>query len=235
MKGLDYAWTHVPAPAVKAAGFGWVGRYLSHDLTKALSAAEARGLLAESVSIVLVWEDAAQAALRGHAGGAADAQEADKQATACGLKGAVIYFAADWDAAPADQALIDAYLDGAASVIGRARTGLYGGYWPLSRAKAAGKAAWFWGTAAWSGTNWADHAATFTPHIMQGTQVTVAGVSVDLDEALIRDFGQWPRPVITPKPPPPKPPLPVLDGVLVQLPAGTSRIVLSHDGGKTWM
>lgn len=37
-------------------------------------------------------------------------------------------------AQPAQQAAINAYLDGAASVLGRARVGLYGGYGPVSGA-----------------------------------------------------------------------------------------------------
>jgi len=34
--------------------------------------------------------------------------------------------------------------------------------------------------------------------------------------------------------PPPAPPQPELEGILVQLPGGGSRKVLSHDGGHTW-
>jgi hypothetical protein len=188
---------------VKAAGFGFAARYLSHDATKNLTKAEADALLSEGVAIVLVWEDTAQGALRGHAGGIADALAADLQARQCGLGGAFIYFAADWDVSVAQQGLIDAYLDGCAGIIGRARTGLYGGYWPCSRARFAGKASKFWGTLAWSGGNWAT--AGFAPDVMQGAQVSIDGVSVDLDTggADGLDFGQWPRPV------PPAAPVPV--------------------------
>jgi hypothetical protein len=197
MRGLDYSWSHVPPAAVKAAGFGFAARYLSHDATKNLTRTEADALLAAGVAIVVVWENTAQGALRGHAGGVADALAADAQARACGLPGAFIYFAADWDATGGDQIAINAYLDGAASVISRARTGLYGGFWPCMRARAAGKASKFWGTLAWSGTNWA--AAAWQPDVMQGAQVTVDGVSVDLDTggAAGGDFGQWPRPATT--------------------------------------
>lgn len=192
MKGLDYAWTHPAPAAIKAAGLGFAARYLSHDATKSLTATEVLALRAENISIVVVWEDAAQAALRGQAGGVADAAEANRQAVACGLAGTIIYFAADWDSTPAQQGAIDAYLDGAASVIGRDRVGLYGGYWPLSRARAAGKATRYWGTLAWSGNNW--QTCGWQPDIMQGPQATVGGVTVDLDTSLSADFGQWPRP-----------------------------------------
>jgi hypothetical protein len=198
MKGLDYAWAHVPPAAVKAAGFGFVARYLSHDPSKNLTKLEAFSLISLGVAIVLVWEDAAQGALRGHAGGVADALAADSQARACGLPGAFIYFAADWDTLTGQQPLINDYLDGCATVIGRSRTGLYGGYWPCSRARASGKASKFWGTVAWSGRNWDPRVNpnVWTPDVMQGATVRVDGVSVDLDTggATGPDFGQWPRP-----------------------------------------
>lgn len=203
MRGLDYAWTHPPATAVKAAGFGFAARYLSHDTSKNLNHTEARALMGQGVDLVVVWESGAQDMLRGRGGGVADAKTAAGQAGAAGLVNPVIYFAADWDATPAQQAQINAYLDGAGSVIGPDLVGLYGGYWPCARARAGGHAAYFWGTVAWSGGNWSVHTNphTFTPDIMQGAQVKVAGVSVDLDESHGRthesrpgDFGQYPRP-----------------------------------------
>jgi hypothetical protein len=202
MRGLDYAWSHVPPAAVKAAGFGFAARYLSHDASKNLTKLEAFSLISLGVAIVLVWEDTAQGALRGHAGGVADALAADSQARACGLPGAFIYFAADWDVTPAQQAAVNAYLDGCASIIGMARVGLYGGFWPCSRAREVHRASKYWGTLAWSGSNWAN--TTFTPDVMQGAQVTIDGVSVDLDTggAAGPDFGQWPRPALTAAPAP---------------------------------
>ena len=52
------------------------------------------------------------------------------------------------------------------------------------------------------------------------------------DESIVYDAAWKAAPAPAPKPAPV--PVPVLDAVLVQLPAGTSRVVLSHDGGKTW-
>jgi hypothetical protein len=59
------------------------------------------------------------------------------------------------------------------------------------------------------------------------------------DESIVYDDA-WkaaapaPKPAPAPAPKPAPVPVPVLNGVLVQLPAGVSRVVLSHDGGKTW-
>ena len=51
------------------------------------------------------------------------------------------------------------------------------------------------------------------------------------DESIVYDAA-WKAPAAAPAPKPV--PVPVLDAVLVTLPAGVSRVVLSHDGGRTW-
>lgn len=221
-KGADYAWARPDPAALKAAGVTFVVRYVSHDLSKlrGLPAERATGmggersrraftmaagaprqttsgevaaLLAAGIGVALVWEDTADAAVQGHARGVSDATEANRQATALGLAGIPVYFAVDYDAAAGDQPQINAYLDGAASVIGRGRVGVYGGFWPVSRARSAGKATWYWGSYAWSGSNWGS--CGWTPHLMQQLAlVTICGVQCDIDIAAVADFGQAPRP-----------------------------------------
>jgi len=199
--GVDYAWAKAGQPsdaALHAAGVTFVCRYLSSDATKRIGHEEASRHLAAGRGIVLVWEDAAQAMLRGEAGGAADAHTAGVQAAAAGLAGAPVYFAADWDVAPGEQAAVSSYLDGAAAVIGKDRTGIYGGYWAVSRARAAGLVTYTWGTPAWSGSSWAS--CGWKPHLMQDTLTTIiGGVSCDWDTANVADFGQF-----KPAPPPPR-------------------------------
>ncbi len=98
-----------------------------------------------------------------------------------------IYFSADFDATPADQIPIDQFLRGAASVIGAANVGIYGGYWPVRRALDNGTALWAWQTGAWSGNNVDPRRAM---HQRIGT-VYVNGVACDVNEAFPADFGQW--------------------------------------------
>lgn len=185
--GVDYAWSHPGGAALKAAGKKFACRYLSTDTKKNLSETEAKDLAAHGVSSVVVWETAANRALAGHAGGAADAKTAAALATACGMpEDRPIYFAVDFDATPGQQDQINAYLDGAASVIGRARVGIYGGYYPVKRALDAKAATWAWQTIAWSGGQWDARA-----HIRQGAQTTIGGVGCDLNTAQVADYGQW--------------------------------------------
>ena len=96
-----------------------------------------------------------------------------------------IYFAIDFDAQTASRATLNAYFDGVASVLGRDRTGAYGGYWPISRLFDAGKIAYGWQTYAWSGGNWDPRAQ------LRQTQNGIWGGGLDADQAVADDFGQW--------------------------------------------
>lgn len=185
--GVDYAWSRPSPASLKAAKISFVCRYLATDRSKALSATETKALAAVGIWLVVVWETSAKRMLAGKAGGVADAKAAAFQSKACGMPGGrPIYFAADWDATEAQQTAINAYLDGAASVLGAARVGIYGGYYPVKRALDAGKAAWAWQTRAWSGGQWDNRA-----HIRQGAYVTIGGVQCDANTSMKPDFGQW--------------------------------------------
>jgi Domain of unknown function (DUF1906)/Putative peptidoglycan binding domain len=188
MKGIDYSWADPkPSPAaLRTKGVGFICRYLSNDPAKNLTKAEAGAALAAGIDVVLDWEYGANAMRNGYAQGVADATVAQQQAAALGFPAAPIYFSCDFDATPADQTAINAYLDGVASVIGLDRTGIYGGYWPVSRAFDAGKVTYGWQAYAWSGGNWDSRA-----QIRQTENgVTVAGVNADWDESMTADFGQ---------------------------------------------
>lgn len=185
--GVDYAWSHPGGAALQKAGKKFAARYLSHDPAKNLTRAEADDLAAHGVSCVVVWESTASRALSGRSGGIADAHDAVAQATAAGMPaGRPVFFAVDFDATASQQAAINAYLDGAASVLGAARVGVYGGYYPVKRALDAGYAAWAWQTAAWSGGHWDPRAV-----IRQGAQATINAVACDLNTATAADYGQW--------------------------------------------
>lgn len=197
-RGLDHAFYPHPSPgAIKADGAGFVCRYVSaygpNDSNgKNLLATEKAAILAAGLSIVIVAEEGSTRMLSGTTAGVADASHADMVVKALGMPGVPIYFGCDWDAATGEQAAINAYLDGAASVIGRNRVGIYGGYYPVKRALDAGKAAYAWQTYAWSGTPtlWDNRAQL--RQVQNG--VTVGGADCDRDVSMAADYGQWPRP-----------------------------------------
>jgi hypothetical protein len=198
-QGVDYSWGRPSPSGLRADGYGFVARYLGHDTSgKSITAGEASGIIAAGLDIVLVFEDSATNALGGYAQGQADASFAAAQAASVGMPGdRPIYFAVDFDAQPSQQGTIDAYFDGVASVIGRDRAGVYGGYYLVDRTFNDGKVAWAWQAYAWSYGNWDPRAQV--RQTLNGQEV--AGGSVDLDVAMVQDFGQWghgaPAPSVT--------------------------------------
>ena len=188
-RGVDYAWARPSPSGLRSAGYTFAARYLSYDTTgKNLTASEARALRAAGVDVVSNWEYGASDALKGRTRGISDAQEALRQANAAGMPaGRPIYFSVDFDASASQQAVINDYFDGVASVLGLARTGAYGGFYPIKRLFDAGKIAYGWQTFAWSGGQWDPRAQV--RQVRNG--VTIAGGDCDIDEAQVQDFGQW--------------------------------------------
>jgi hypothetical protein len=214
-QGLDYAGGAIAGADLAAAGISFVCRYVAPGGSalpaKQLTGPEFTDLLNNGIAVVFNWEVAGNAALNGANQGAVDAEDALSYIMSLpGSAGKpVVYFSVDFDAAPADQTAINAYLQAAAVVLGGPQyVGIYGGYWPLSRALDAGVCDWAWQTEAWSGTN-----IDSRVNIMQRNSLgytTIGGVQCDVDEAHTTNFGQFlpstPVPVPTPVPVSGKPP-----------------------------
>jgi hypothetical protein len=216
VKGIDFAWQK-PSPAeVKALGCSFVAGYLSNDPSKNLTRSEVDGYLADGIAVVTVWETTAGRATAGYTAGVDDARQAEAQRIALRLPSDhVIYFAVDEDTSWAS---VQAYFDGAASVIGKRRVGDYGGFDIVEGAYAHG-INFGWQTIAWSNGRWSAHAD------IRQEGGTLLGGSADLDYAEVADFGQTPHPGSIPAPPnqtPPPAPKPVrsvLEDDMAQIPA----------------
>jgi hypothetical protein len=192
--GVDIAWARPSVAQIKGVGAHWVARYLSADTSKNITAAEVRDYRAAGLGTVVVWETSAGRATAGYAAGQADARAAEVERKAVGLPADMpIHLAVDEDTSWSSVA---PYFSGAASVIGQARVGVYGGFKVIEGAAAA-RYHYLWQTVAWSGGRWSGHAT-----IRQSGGTTLAG-GADWDQAETPDFGQYPRPVAPPKPPPP--------------------------------
>ncbi len=190
--GVDYSFSRPSPQVIRSAGYSFVCRYLSEDNSdthgKILFKPEADALKSAGLDIVSNYEFDQTNALNGYAQGVSDATVANQQATAAGMPaGRPIYFSVDFDATEAQQSAINSYLDGVASVIGRGRTGAYGGYYVIERLLDAGKIAYAWQTYAWSGGQWDSRAQLRQVQ----NDITVDGQSCDKDESVAADFGQW--------------------------------------------
>ena len=197
--GVDYAWGVVPYDALVADGVQFVMRYVSHDSGKDLSVAEKAELWKRGISVGLVFESTANRALDGFNAGATDATWAKARCDNLGLGDIPVYFATDWDVTEAQKPIVANYLKGAASVIGKERVGVYGGFYVVRYMSDNGVCSWFWQTYAWSGGQL--HPAA---HIYQWQNgVRIGGLSCDRNKGLKDDIG-----VRGPKSPKPVPPAP---------------------------
>jgi hypothetical protein len=187
-RGVDYSYARPAPSAIRADGYTFAVRYLSYEPGKNLSHAEADALMHAGVDVVAVWEAGGFDTLSGYGVGVQDARAAAQEAVADGSPNdRPIYFAIDFDATGNEQGAIDAYFDGVASVIGRARTGAYGGYYPIKRLFDAGKIHYGWQTYAWSGGLWDTRAQLRQVQ----NDVFVGGGECDADVGVAPDFGQW--------------------------------------------
>jgi len=189
-RGLDYAGGIPRAAAVKAAGYVGVLRYLKKrgsSSVHVLTAAEYADMKAHRIGVALIYEDTDSTRMAGgSSAGVTDADWALRQARALGITPRCIYFAADWDVQPSQYGAVSAYLNGAASVLGRAKVGFYGGYNAITHC--GSHASWRWQTMAWSGGRTAAGI-----HVRQRLQqTTVDGVSCDVNDLIASDYGQHP-------------------------------------------
>lgn len=189
IEGVDYAWSRPDIAQLAAAGKRFACRYGGPGSDgKQLHADEAQALSAAGVAIVANAEGSATGLLGGWSAGADWARRADAHFRACGMPpDRPIYLSVDFGVTSDQWLVVREALRGAASVIGVARVGVYGGRRAIEWARRDGVAAWFWQTYAWSYGYWVPG-----NHIEQYQNgVSLAGATLDLDRALTSDFGQW--------------------------------------------
>jgi hypothetical protein len=157
-KGFDFAWTKPTPKQVKDAGGKFICGYFSTDITKNLNRHNITGFLDAGISVVTVWETAAQRSSQGAAAGAWDvhAAEAERAATPLG-RDSVLYLATDFDATWDE---VKAYYHAAAGTIGIHRVGIYAGIKVIDAAYADGFR-YLWQTLAWSRGKRSKHALIY--------------------------------------------------------------------------
>lgn len=183
-------------PAVKASVYDGICRYLSDGGSglpgKLLLPDEAQSYIDNDQALVSNWETTADMMLGGYNQGKSDGAAAWAQHKNCGgPDGAAIYFSCDFDEAPAQDADIEGYLQGALDTIGTAgKVGIYGSFYVCQRVHAWNANIYLWQTEAWSGGQILDGI-----HLYQRNDLgyaTVGNCQCDINE--IRrpdDFGQW--------------------------------------------
>lgn len=178
---LDYSAAKLAGATIKAAGYAGVIRYIDAPnllTTKHTSLSEYRSHIAAGLTVRLVHQGTTTDADSGFQGGVNRATRAKAGADMLGYAG-VIYFTNDRTTVP-NPAAWRAYLDGAASVLGKARVGAYGFDNALNAA--VGHASAFWQ---------AGRRSDLVPHANfwqdNNTQVTVGGITCDRN-LVINDY-----------------------------------------------
>jgi hypothetical protein len=175
----------------------FVCRYLSPSFNtwKNLTWAEAQTLQAAGIDIVSNWEYGTNDYAGGYSQGQNYARQAEALHLACGgPAGAPIYFSVDTDVSPS---AADSYFQGINSVLGVARTGVYGSTGLLRHLKSAGLVAWSWRTMS---TDW--NGGSGNTGEFNITQTGYFNSNYDRDVAYTTDFGQWSAHGATPIPTP---------------------------------
>lgn len=201
-RGLDYAFSHPNMPCVAQSGYSFVARYVGDpdpNPLKYLDAAEVKVCKTLGLSIVACRETSA--GFMFNESGASHARASRAHTNDLGLYGIPIYYALDVDPRNLTNAQINAvtkFLQDAAAVDGGGMfVGLYGAAAAIDRWVGTPYCHWGWQTYAWSGGRISPKA-----HFRQYKNgQSVCGGTVDLNETYARDFGQWPRPGVTPTPP----------------------------------
>jgi peptidoglycan hydrolase-like protein with peptidoglycan-binding domain len=195
------------ADSLPGQGMQFVARYYALNAAKTLTAAEAQQLSAAGLGIVAVYEDFNNSVDRFSATiGASQAAQAGARAAAIAQPaGTAIYFAVDYDAAPADvEGPITDYFTAVQNVLAAAPTqyiaGVYGSGLTCRIIRDAGLADFTWLTCS---TGFADYTAFRTQaDIVQlaPSRFLLAGLNIDDDIAQSAEFGAFrlaPAPITT--------------------------------------
>ncbi len=212
---IDFAVRLVSPEQIKAAGFDGALVYVSElrpgatfDF-KPVTRDYTDGLIAAGLHVVSCYQfgkpgwPTPSDFTRGFDGGVADAQTALRlHGAAGGPDSAPIFFSVDEDiAADTWKSTASQWFRGINSVLGVERTGMYGGARQCSWAVGDGVVGhsttpgyrWVWQTRAWSGGVREPAAVLFQREVVTASDPgqIIDGVSVDVDDVLAPDFGQW--------------------------------------------
>ncbi|MCV7028325.1 DUF1906 domain-containing protein [Mycobacterium sherrisii] len=213
---IDFAEKRIAPEEIKSAGYAGVINYVSaerpgaHFEAKPITREYADALRAAGLQIVSNfqygkpgWPATPSDLTRGHDGGVADAQTALQLHNAAGgPSSAPIFFSVDDDIdLDTWNSLAVEWFRGINSVLGIARTGIYGHYnacgWAIrdgviGNSTSAGHR-WAWQTRSWSQGRRESRAVLYQEIVNSPSNPgpLLGGINVDVDEVLADDYGQW--------------------------------------------
>lgn len=197
MTAVDFSFTVPSVAELEVAQVVAVGRYLT-GAGKSILPVEFEDYMTAGIGVWFVFEDGADDADGGAGMGAANALAANDALVALGLPTSCpVYFAADKEYAPGAEPV--GYWQGIATVRPRLTNGAYGQGSLLTRLQSMGLIGFGWQSDSDSFPGSGPVAVGAANLHQRPTGAPLYGT--DLDLILTPDFGQWPRPGLTPTPP----------------------------------
>lgn len=187
IEGVDYSWSRPNLSCLYNNGKRFICRYFSFDTTgKTLSPTEAKNIAASGLWIVANWEQSG----KGDTHPDDAARQSLKIAHDVNMPhGRPIYASADFDIQDYNYDEAQNWITSFHKALGGEYDGraLYSHCDMLEWGYKHGWLKWGWNTYAWSGGQWCGDAQ------LQQYQngVTLCSGSVDLDRAMVSDYGQW--------------------------------------------
>lgn len=229
MAVIDFAWARPSIAQLKAAGITAVVRYVGPaSWGKTITTEEFELYLSAGISVALVFEQGDSDGDGGFSAGVANAKVVLANLPKGWPADRPIYMAVDKGVSGPALDTSVAYIAGASSVLGPARTGDYGEGALCKRTEAAGTAKWHWQS---ESTSFLDNAEPLPiSHLIQKFDASPIADS-DLNIVLQADFGQHPAPVAPPTPSTPEEETMItgyLDG-----PGGQRHVFTTSPDGQT--
>jgi hypothetical protein len=181
----DYSAGRPGGAALRAAGFAGVIRYVgTPGHTKNITAAEYADLVAEGLSVLLVYELGTTDWQGGYNAGVANADAAAIDAHNCGIPLSVgIAASVDMHLNASQVPMALNYLRGFQAALGRAQTGAYGFAEFVNAVHAAGTASWLWRCGSAPSAAESTY-TTFWQRNAGQTTMTVGGIVCDINDQL---------------------------------------------------
>lgn len=189
IQGVDFSDPKLPTSLLTEHSIAFACRYISvPGDAKNLTPTEAADRAKAGIKIVTCFETRATRALDGYQAGVDDAKAADIQSRALGQPQTYpVYYAVDFSVLPNRMDDVVRYFQGLRAGSQHFRVGVYGSFDVVERLYDAVVADYFWQTYAWSSSRWSAHA-----DIRQYKNgVDWEGHQVDLDEAMLDEYGGW--------------------------------------------
>jgi hypothetical protein len=198
LRGVDADSATLDFAGLKTAGYDFVIRYVAPSVPgKSVGSAEVAACHQAGLDMGFVYEVDGTSWRGGKSAGMADATVARAYLASLGAPAETcVYYAIDEPVDPSQLPTVIDWIAGLYLASPPYGVGVYGQYSVMAAARQVFPQVYTWQTVAWS-----NGLVYGNLDLFQDLPSTFEGVGVDVDNAYLRDFGQWPAHAAPPPPP----------------------------------